>query len=422
MLFNVISGTSMSSPHVAGSAALLIDRHPSWTPMMIKSALMTTGYDVLGGFPDNASASAEARRAFGQGAGHIQPTLAADPGLVFTHGPADWERYICGVGQAGIGCPNPLNPTDLNGASIAIASMAGSATVKRTVTSVASTARTYTASFTGLPGISESIDAGMFTVPAGGTHTFEITFTRTDAAAAPLNKYQAGHLTLTPTGGGGNAVRIPLIVRPVALSTPAEVFSNGSDVSWDVKAGYDGTLNAPVVGLTPATPTAYTVQQDTDTTFTPEANANTFKRDVVVPGNSVFRAGIYEDAITPNGTDLDLYVYLGAGLVAQSADGDSNEEVTLRNTGASPLTLSIYVHGFGTNGPSASGTLFDWVVNTSAGNTTINGVGAAVTAVTQTHTASFSGLAPDTRYLGEVRYNSGTSAIIGRTLLTVRTP
>src|SRR5205814_8729492 len=47
--FNVLSRTSMSSPHVAGLAALLKDLHPHWTPMMIKSALMTSASDVLDG-------------------------------------------------------------------------------------------------------------------------------------------------------------------------------------------------------------------------------------------------------------------------------------------------------------------------------------------------------------------------------------
>ena len=74
--FALYSGTSMSSPHVAGLAALLKDLHPTWTPMMIKSALMTTAYDVL----DSTTTSG---RIFRQGAGHVQPNKAADPGLVF---------------------------------------------------------------------------------------------------------------------------------------------------------------------------------------------------------------------------------------------------------------------------------------------------------------------------------------------------
>jgi uncharacterized repeat protein (TIGR01451 family) len=41
-LFQAIAGTSMSSPHVAGAAALLKDLQPNWTPGKIKSALMTT--------------------------------------------------------------------------------------------------------------------------------------------------------------------------------------------------------------------------------------------------------------------------------------------------------------------------------------------------------------------------------------------
>lgn len=91
--FNMMSGTSTGSLHVAGLAALLKDLHPNWSPMMIKSALMTTGYDVLDGPATDPSVI------FSQGAGHVRPNSAANPGLVYDLNFNDGLAFLCGAEQ-----------------------------------------------------------------------------------------------------------------------------------------------------------------------------------------------------------------------------------------------------------------------------------------------------------------------------------
>lgn len=46
-LFNMISGTSMSCPHVSGVVAFVKSQNPTWSPSAIKSAIMTTGKKLI---------------------------------------------------------------------------------------------------------------------------------------------------------------------------------------------------------------------------------------------------------------------------------------------------------------------------------------------------------------------------------------
>ncbi|CAN6580780.1 unnamed protein product [Malus baccata var. baccata] len=97
-LFNIISGTSMACPHLSGIAALLKSTHPDWSPAAIKSAIMTTA-DVLNllGSPIVDESGLKPADVFAIGAGHVNPSKANDPGLIFDLKPEDYIPYLCGL-------------------------------------------------------------------------------------------------------------------------------------------------------------------------------------------------------------------------------------------------------------------------------------------------------------------------------------
>nr|CAD1818809.1 unnamed protein product [Ananas comosus var. bracteatus] len=77
--FNIISGTSMATPHVSGIAALIKSVHPDWSPAAIKSAIITTS-DVKDkqGLPIFNELQTPAN-VYELGAGHVNPSKAVDP-------------------------------------------------------------------------------------------------------------------------------------------------------------------------------------------------------------------------------------------------------------------------------------------------------------------------------------------------------
>ncbi|KAI9085173.1 hypothetical protein K1719_032884 [Acacia pycnantha] len=87
--YNIISGTSMACPHASALAAYIKSFHPSWSPAAIKSAIMTTATHM-----ESQKNEAE----FAYGAGHINPTKALNPGLVYDANETDYINFLCGQG------------------------------------------------------------------------------------------------------------------------------------------------------------------------------------------------------------------------------------------------------------------------------------------------------------------------------------
>jgi subtilisin family serine protease len=403
--YNLYSGTSMASPHVAGLAALFKNLHPNWTPMMIKSALMTSASDILDG-PDT-----DPSVIFAQGAGFVKPNDAANPGLVYNSGWNDWLAFLCGATNSmapatctalkGMSYTN--DPSDFNSPSIAIGELAGVQTVTRKVTNVGKSEATYTASFTGMAGINVEIAPTSFTLKPGDTQTFTVKFTRTTDAA--LNTYVGGQLTWKD---GAHNVRIPMVVKPVALAAPASVSGTGGPVSYNVTFGYDGAFGAAALGLVPAT-----------TFGGPINNGDLLEFPFVIPAGTTFaRVSLFDANVSP-ASDLDLYVFDSDGnQVGYSGSGTSAEEVNLINPAAGNYT--IVVEGYATANPSTF-TGFYWTLgSTAAGNMAVSAPTSATTGGTGTIGLTFSGLTTG-KYLGSVVY-SGVEGLPSPTIVRVDVP
>jgi len=405
--FEFLQGTSMSSPHIAGIAALLVGEHKHWTPAMIRSAIVTTastvtnaGNPIPGGF-------------FALGAGQVNPTSANDPGLVFDAGFLDWVGFLCGTGQiTSASCAAlRIDPANLNQPSIAVGALTGVRTVTRTVTSVGEHKETYACSAS-VPGFDATVAPATFSIREHGTQALSIRFTRTTAA---FGAYAQGFLTCL--GSRGHVLRSPVALRPQVLNAPAQVTGTGAPLSYGVTFGFDGAFTASSAGLVAATTAAGSVSTDPASSFAP-GGPGTTSFTVTVPAGSVHARFALTDAATTAGSDLDLYVFRGTTQVGASAGGTSAELVDLRNPVAGDYT--VWVHGFATANPSAF-TLFSWVVGGDAGNMTVSAPATGSVGGTGTIGLSFTGLSPATSYLGAVVYGGGAAGARA-TLVQIDTP
>jgi hypothetical protein len=158
--FQSIAGTSMSSPHVAGSGLLLRALHPEWTPGQIKSALMTTAKtDVV---KQDLVTPADP---FDMGGGRIDLTKAGSAPLSFDETAA---RFFA-LGN------DPVNSVHLNLPSINAPVMPGRVTTTRVATNVSGRTQKFTATSQAPAGAKITVLPKTFTLAPGQQVTLNVT-------------------------------------------------------------------------------------------------------------------------------------------------------------------------------------------------------------------------------------------------------
>ncbi len=429
-LFQAIAGTSMSSPHIAGIFALIKQAHPDWSAAMAKSALMTTAtQNVLNNDRINQATP------FAMGAGHVNPGSpvhkgsAFQPGLVYDAGFFDYLGFLCDADRSAFANPAatcaflaslgvPTDASDLNLASIGVAQLAGTQTVRRTVTSVAQESgwRTYNVSVNAPPGYNVTVSPSSLTLKSGQSATYQVTITN---VSAPIGQWRFGSLTWTEKNGHYK-VYSPIAARAAKFSAPAEITGSGASgsASFNVNFGYSGTYTAAAHGLQSATLTVDNVVQDPDQNFDPNDGLSDL-HSFSLSNALLFRVAIPPEATEAN-ADLDVYVYNPSNvLVAASTLGGTDEVVTINNPANG--TWKVFVHGWQAPGGDSDYTMYSWTLsNTPGGNLTVASAPSSATiGAIGTINIGWTGATAGQWHLGAVSHSDGGLTPMGVTLVEV---
>lgn len=295
--YNILSGTSMASPHAAGAGVLLSKLHPTWSPAAIRSALMLTAKSAL--LKEDTVTPADA---FDIGAGRVDVAAAAQVGFVLDENARAYYAAAPALGG---------DPRTLNLASLTDAQCVGVCTWTRTLTSVAAVAHDYTVTVTSPVSMTLDVQPNTFTLSPGGVQVLTIT---ADVSAAALDAWIFGQVTITPESNPPSIAHMPVAVYTRAGAAPLGV----SELTINTRRNQgqitlEGIRAIDTISLTKAlylgaaqVITGYVAQDPTNLDPYDINNGGVYTTLVPVNDPTTARLGVAIDDTTA--IDLDLFV------------------------------------------------------------------------------------------------------------------
>jgi len=284
-----LTGTSMSSPHVAGAALLLRSANPNWGVDEVISALETTAVADIVRNSDDSEARVPDR-----GAGGVQVDLAAQAGLYLPVSEADF----LGANPFAGGDPGALN---LPG--VVSDNCVGTCVFTRTVRALG--AGTWNVSTEGDMDI--QVTPGSFTLSAGQERSIEIEVSRGGVA---LGQWGAGSVVLTPASGSFTTQRLPVGALIAAGEVPGpQSFTSQSnrgrgELTIPELVDVDELVVRTSSLLRPAQRSP-TLAQDPTNGNPFDGPAGTVTEIVEVPAEALL---LYAETFASTASDIDLYV------------------------------------------------------------------------------------------------------------------
>lgn len=220
--YGFLSGTSMSSPHLAGAGALLRSAQPGWTPAEVKSAMMLTA--VTDGFKEDVSTPWDADDV---GSGRIDLTKAAKAGFVMDE---TYANFLA-ADPASSGDPKTLNIPSMRNMSCV-----DSCSWTRTLRGTLSEASSWTVTFNNPPGVTLSADTTSFTLDGSGTDTQAITITATPTTE--LTDVTFAEVVFTEANGLAPAAHMYVAIKGSG-SGGGDIVDSG-EIDLAIPATFDG--------------------------------------------------------------------------------------------------------------------------------------------------------------------------------------
>jgi len=321
--FRTLSGTSMSSPQIAGVAALIRAVHPQWTVAQIASALETTSSAALVKDYDNSEATPHER-----GSGRPQLGEAVNAGLYLD---------VTGAQFATARPSSGGDPKNLNLPGLVDSACQGVCSFDRTVKDQMGGGNWSAAAANFPAGVKVTIAPSSFSLANGGSQALQI---EVDLGASGIvGEWVYGDIFLTAAGSPDQKLTVA-------------VFSSGGDLpdEWVINDDRDigmaefdlaGLVALPDAtftsgGLVAPTQTTQTLKQDPTESDPYDGTVGVFTVWHDLPDGGLW---LHAETLTSSADDLDLYVGRD-----DDEDGVADEEEQLcESTSATDLeTCDIF--------------------------------------------------------------------------------